>query len=341
MSHSSQKGTDKDELTDGNDRTEADSPAEDGEASEEQAPRSSDEASAFSAPDTEIPAGESSDATETAENESESMKPGTENGGWNRYLENPENQAAPGRDDEGETSPAAGGESIWDLYISEVKLEPKPVNDREGKTPPLDGLIVLDDEEAETIDESDAVDDEVSLPFDPETIIAPIADRLAELDRKVSRLDNEFQGKLKYDAHKNKIIDELHQELQDYKNDIVRKHLQSLILDVIKIIDNIRRLTSHYMSQNPEETDPKKLLELLENIPSDLEDIFYWQGVRPFTCDGNEFNPKRQRVLKKFNTEDKSKDKTVAESLRPGYEWGDKLIRPEMVAVFVYGDQST
>jgi len=107
-------------------------------------------------------------------------------------------------------------------------------------------------------------------------------------------------------------------------------------MDVIKIIDDIRKWVHHYRSQDPATRDSLKLFKYLESIPSDLEDIFYWQGVKAFTCNGEEFDPVRQRAVKKVDTMDLGKDKLVAESLRSGYEWEGKIIRPEMVAVFQY-----
>ncbi len=164
----------------------------------------------------------------------------------------------------------------------------------------------------------------------------PLTEKLEGIEGQLAQLRQEFQGKLKYDAHKDKIIDNLHKELQEYKKDVIKKHMQSIVMDMIKIIDNIRRLTEHYNAQDPSESDPQKLLNLLEGVPSDLEDLFYYQGITPYTCNASAFDPSRQRLLKTVQTADKSLDKTVAESLRPGYEWDDKILRPEMVAVYVY-----
>ena len=81
------------------------------------------------------------------------------------------------------------------------------------------------------------------------------------------------------------------------------------------------------------------MFRYLEAIPSDLEDIFYWQGVKPYSNREGIFDPAKQRAMKKIATDDLSKDKTIAKSLRPGYEWEGKVIRQEMVAVYVYQDE--
>ena len=190
-------------------------------------------------------------------------------------------------------------------------------------------------------------DQPLSEPDDPavEAATATNADREASLatkmdalHQKIVSLNIEFQSKLKYDAHKEKIIDALHQELQDYKNDIIKKQMLSVFMDIIKIIDDIRKWMRHYRHQDSSARDPLKLFKFLESIPSDLEDLFYWQGVKSFTCEGPIFDPARQRVSRKIETAIKDQDHMIAESLRPGYEWEGKIIRPEMVALYFYKD---
>ncbi len=162
------------------------------------------------------------------------------------------------------------------------------------------------------------------------------AAKLDSIEQKLDLLSNEFQDKLKTDTIKEKIIDSLHQELQEYKKDIFKKQFRAMILDLVNVVDDLRRLANHYKQKPPGEEDFSKLLQLFETIPEDLEDIFKNHGINPFTCSGDAFDPKRQKVLKKIETQDKASDKTIAKSLRPGYEWDDWVIRPEMVEACVY-----
>lgn len=163
--------------------------------------------------------------------------------------------------------------------------------------------------------------------------------KLENISGQLEDLRGEFSGKLKHDAFKEKLIDSLHQELQAYKTHLIRKHVQSLITDVVKIIDDIRKLSAHYDSMRTEDLEPTKLLDLLKRIPDDLEDIFFYQGVKPFTCEGTDFDPSRQRTLKRIETDDASLENKVAESIRPGYEWDDHVIRPEIVALYLYKNE--
>lgn len=172
------------------------------------------------------------------------------------------------------------------------------------------------------------------------TTLGDIEGGMKLISGKLDSLQNEFNEKLKYDQHKDDIIDNLHTELQEYKNETFKKHFQTMIMDVIKIIDDIRKLSRFYRSQESSCCDPDKLLKLIESIPADLEDSFYWQGVKPYMSENDRFDPTRQKVLKKIETTDKSKDKMIAERLFPGYEWDGRVIRPEMVNVYLYVKES-
>lgn len=161
---------------------------------------------------------------------------------------------------------------------------------------------------------------------------------LQQIHSRLDALQREFEGKLKYDAQKDKLIDKLHQELQAYRQDFLKKHLLTVILDVIKIADDIRKWLHYFRSLDPAQRDPLKLFRYLEAVPTDLEDVFYWHGVKPYSTPGGNFDPTRHRALKQIHTDESDKDKTIARSLRPGYEWDGKVIRQEMVAVYQYDD---
>jgi molecular chaperone GrpE (heat shock protein) len=172
--------------------------------------------------------------------------------------------------------------------------------------------------------------------LDHDSEFTQVSSKLEELGIQMQELQKEFKAKLKYDSHKDKMIDALHKELQDYKNDPIKKHVHSIIIDIIKVVDDIRKLSLHYRSLPPSEMDPEKIMEIIDKILSDLEDLFLFQGVKPYVCHDDEYDPKRQRVMKRIRTDDPSKDKTIAESIRPGYEWDGKVVRPEMVAVYLF-----
>jgi len=198
-----------------------------------------------------------------------------------------------------------------------------------------------DEDDLQLDPEAEALAKELSMLSYPE-VTAPedgidgaVGQELRGIGQQLDQIRQEFQSKLRYDAHKDRMIDKLHKELQEHKGDILKKYLRSLVMDIIQVIDNIRKLADHYNSRELDEKDSPKLLRLLGDIPSDLEDIFYRQGINVYTCEEENFDATRQKVLKTIETSDISKDKTIVESIRPGYEWDDQVVRPEIVTVYV------
>jgi len=158
---------------------------------------------------------------------------------------------------------------------------------------------------------------------------------LLEINSKIDKLHEEFQHKIKYDSHKNRIIDELHREVQSYRSNLERTFLKPMVMNIIRAVDGIRKL-SQYHHSNLDKLDVQKLLKQFDDIPHEFEDLLYTYGIEPFTCDEEIFNPKRQKVIKTFEVSDILLDKKVKDRIRPGYEWDENMIRPEMVTVYIY-----
>ena len=73
----------------------------------------------------------------------------------------------------------------------------------------------------------------------------------------------------------------------------------------------------------------------LESIRTAIEDTLYRQGVEPFQHEGEDFDARRQRSVSIVPTDDPERNKTIAGRLRPGFQAGEKLIRPEIVSVHI------
>ena len=160
--------------------------------------------------------------------------------------------------------------------------------------------------------------------------------KLDSIEEQIKHLSDEFSSKLKYDAHKEKIIDHLHQELQQYKNNIIKKQSIAIIMDLIKVIDGIAKFSEYHKNKELSSIAPKKLLDFIEGISSDIEDVLSLQDVNPFICDNDIFDPSRQKIIQKIITKDKAQDKIVARTLYPGYECDGKVIRAEMVQILIW-----
>jgi len=160
--------------------------------------------------------------------------------------------------------------------------------------------------------------------------------QLSSLENKIDQLSVEFQSKLKYDKHRESIIDNLHAELQQHKNGLMEKLLRPIFMDIIELIDDNRSLVKD-MALNNEDENPKKLKRFFGAVSEDLEDLLYKHGVEAMeVMTNNVFNPSVQRVIKTINTEEKQLDKRVAEKLKSGYKWEGRLLRHQIVSVWQF-----
>ena len=160
-------------------------------------------------------------------------------------------------------------------------------------------------------------------------------------------LQESFDGKLRYDAKKDAIIDRQFQELTQFKSGLVEKVTMQIIGDLIGEIDSAQKLVKFYETAECNEANFRKMQKVLRDIPASLCDVLEKYGVTSYSSKaGAPFNPKRQKALKTTETGDASKDKTVRELLRLGFEQEleakddqptrTKVLRSEMVDVFVF-----
>ncbi len=74
----------------------------------------------------------------------------------------------------------------------------------------------------------------------------------------------------------------------------------------------------------------------IEYIHTHLEGALTNNGVSIFGAAGERFDPKLHEASSEKETDDKTKDHTLASVSRRGYKLGERVIRPAQVEVFVY-----
>ena len=233
---------------------------------------------------------------------------------------------------EAENTPPGRSITEWDHYINNPPSEPLAAGD---------GIVdtQADAMPATMIDDGHPYDGDALLLASEADIMKPVHLKLDGIGKQLAELRKEFQFKIKNDAQKDKVINSLHQELQLYKSNHLKKYILPTIMDIIQFIDGVRKLIQYLTLDRPDESESQRIMKLtkvLKSIPSDLEDICSKQGISPFKCSETAFNPGRQRILRKIFMATAEQDKTVAESLRPGYVWDGEVIRPELVSVYIY-----
>lgn len=158
--------------------------------------------------------------------------------------------------------------------------------------------------------------------------MADLFQAIGQLGGKVDRLQVAFDRELRAESSREKVVDRLHAELQEYKNDLLLKITRPIFIDLIQLHDDMGKLASSL------EDDPAK--GILQDVQQGIEDVLYRQGVEPFQVDEETFDPRRQRAISTVATDDPEQNKRISSRIRPGFSSGEKVIRPELVSVFSF-----
>ena len=209
------------------------------------------------------------------------------------------------------------------------------------------------DDSASMEDESDSNDSETNVDTQPieesdsevkpecEPIISEKLDKLLEanssLSEQLSQLSDLFNKRIMHTDHEERIVDNMHSELQKYKDDLYSQLVRPILLDIIDVRDSILRISATFMAKPEGEQDiPNKTFS---GYAFDLQDILEKNNVEIYRSNsGDTFNPARQRIIKKIATGDKSLHGKVSESFSCGYSYKDRTISAEKISAYFYDE---
>lgn len=158
---------------------------------------------------------------------------------------------------------------------------------------------------------------------------------LAGIDAATASLLAVFNEKLLHDAGKDRQIEVLHAELQQYKSDAIGKLMRPLYLRVTRMHNDLARIIDS-VALAPEPLSTEKAAAILSSFQGDIEDALADHGVTPYREPGSMFDPRRQTAIETVSTEDADLKGAIAERVRPGFEQGDVILEKERVKVFKY-----
>jgi len=146
-------------------------------------------------------------------------------------------------------------------------------------------------------------------------------------------LNRKFDNRLAQDTSKERIIDSMHEELQTHRQDVGFKLMLPLVRSLISVHDDLIDMTRVALSDPPTDAEID-----MQRAFADIADIFRSRleehGFESFQHDSDTFDPKFQKPVKRVGTTDPDQDKTIADRIRVGFRYGDRVIRHEIVAVY-------
>jgi len=214
-----------------------------------------------------------------------------------------------------------------DIIPSEIEKDESLKTENIEKTPveSVASILPAEKEEEKQIDTKES--------SQKESIVNPELTLIKDL---ISDLSAQFESKIKYDKHKEEIIDKLHSENQAFKNDLYKKLILPLVNEIIFMLDDYSILFKKHSESEINEVDVPKLLKQFGGISEDLENLLYKNGIDVYSVEGEQFDSSKQKVIKTIPTDDPLKDKTVCDKLKKGFVLDGKIIRMEHVSCYKF-----
>lgn len=155
------------------------------------------------------------------------------------------------------------------------------------------------------------------------------------ISEQITALTDTFNNKIMHSTHEEKIVDQMHKELQRYKEDMYAQLVRPILLDVIEVRDSIMRVSAVYRAKSEGEQDiPNKTFS---DYAYDLQDILEKNNVEIYRSQtGDDFTPIKQRAVKKVSTPNQSLHGKIAESISCGYSYNGRTISAEKVSIYYY-----
>ena len=164
---------------------------------------------------------------------------------------------------------------------------------------------------------------------------AEATDPGARIDAGVERILAAFEDKLQYDAHKQKVIDRLHEELQGHRADLVEQAARPFIVGMVRHHAEIGKVLAAVRDAPAGEVSPAQFCELLEGLQDDVEIVLSDNGISAYRAEVSEpFDAARHSVRKTVPTDDATRARTIASCTGPGFERNGKILVKARVSTY-------
>ncbi|MBS0656683.1 MAG: nucleotide exchange factor GrpE [Verrucomicrobia bacterium] len=167
------------------------------------------------------------------------------------------------------------------------------------------------------------------------TPVDPAQDKTA---KSVEWIHTHLHRQGQVESANQKLFDAMHAELKSYKDAFLFDALHKpFVKDLITLVDDMAHITAGVQARIDQAGDSelpflRKLSANLENCGAHFDEIFARLDVESFeTKPGAELDRQRHRTMSTEPAATEEEDGTVARSLRRGFLWRERVIRPEEV----------
>lgn len=161
------------------------------------------------------------------------------------------------------------------------------------------------------------------------------AEDSASQDSEVKKLRQELDAKceevkVNYDRFVRQVaeLENFKKRATREKDEAVRFANESLVRDLLPVIDNLERAVAHAQGGG----NGKPLVEGVEMVLKGILDVLAKHGVAQILAVGQPFDPEKHEAMAQVESENHAPN-TVIEEHHKGYLLKDRLLRPALVTV--------
>jgi molecular chaperone GrpE len=173
-------------------------------------------------------------------------------------------------------------------------------------------------------------EDEKDKEASPESTSATLSSEseLAQLRQQLEA--KELEAKQNYDQFLRQVaeLENFKKRLAREKGEAIRFANESLIKDLLPVLDNLERAVEHARDGG----NGKPLLEGIEMVLKVFLEVLAKHGVTQISAIGEPFDPEKHEAIAQVESEEHQPNTVVAEHHR-GYYLLDRLLRPSLVSV--------
>jgi grpE len=164
--------------------------------------------------------------------------------------------------------------------------------------------------------------------------IDEILENIGSINDKLNGMNELFLKKIQSTSFEKEIADKLHEEIQEYRNDLHFQLVKPLILDFINMRESMKKGVGNFR----EKTDEEKL-KLLQSYIEEIEIILENNDIEIYETENGKnikFDAKKQKIMKKIKTSDEELHGRIYTISSSGYMHKGKVILPEKVEVYIH-----
>lgn len=148
---------------------------------------------------------------------------------------------------------------------------------------------------------------------------------------ELNGLRESFDAKIRYDEARELAVATMAEELNRHRQGVFQAQLRTVLLDLVQIFDDISQMIT------APECAPGTAAQLIE-VRGAVEHALARQGAEVLVSEGDIVDRGRHKVVAVLTSPEPADDRRIAERLRPGFSWNERVLRPEWVTAYRFVD---